>query len=98
MGLLNTDLQAKVILRPIDDPVLSKAIALAIRYALRAADAVQLASCLAVRDALPDVVTTLVCGDGGINRSTVAHGLLTVDPKDASTFASLRVAASRAKT
>ncbi|MGH9489998.1 MAG: type II toxin-antitoxin system VapC family toxin [Terriglobales bacterium] len=76
---LNRDMDEVFLLQPVSDAVLQQAGALLDRRALRAYDAVQLASCLVLAGADPPC---FVCSDRALLRTAGEEGLEIFDPAD----------------
>ena len=65
--------------QPLSSPVMEEAARLIDRHPLRAYDALQLAGCLVVREAMPEPVT-FVCADARLCEAAANEGLTTLDP------------------
>jgi uncharacterized protein len=79
--LFERHLETDYVTRSIDAAILDRAKALVDRHGLRAYDAVQLASCLALEQILAEL-PILVCGDLDLLRAAVVEGLDVLNPTD----------------
>lgn len=84
MQLLEDHWKSRFVRQPVSDLLLDHACTLLEKHGLRAYDAVQLASCLAIqRTALASqTFVTFVCSDTLLCDAAAAEGLIATDPED----------------
>lgn len=75
--------KTRLIRQPVSDPILDMACDLLDRHGLRAYDAIQLASCLALnKTAAVNSAAAFVCSDTHLNDAAAAEGLSCLDPEE----------------
>ena len=87
LRLLWTDVD-RLTIQPVSEAVMSDAIAASMRFALRAPDAIQLATAVALRAATRDLV--FVCSDTALCKAATASRLTVLNPTAPSALATLR--------
>lgn len=90
MGNLSRDIEEVIQLHSVTDDVVSEAINLCVDHALRAADAVHLATALSVKDAFPGETIYFVASDARLNAVCDEIGLVVLDPERAGALGILR--------
>ncbi|MDP2934894.1 MAG: type II toxin-antitoxin system VapC family toxin [Dehalococcoidia bacterium] len=76
------DVREVMVLQPVSEMVLSEAIDLIMTHALRAPDAVHLATALSIRASLSDVPLAFVASDARLKAACGASGLSVLDPEE----------------
>lgn len=76
---IEDDASALFLVQPSTSAVMEEAARLIDRHPLRAYDALQLAGCLVVREAMPEPVT-FVCADSRLCEAAASEGLATLNP------------------
>ena len=79
LGKIEDDCSTLFLTQPLSSPVMEEAARLIDRHPLRAYDALQLAGCLFVREAMPEPVT-FVCADARLCEAASNEGLTTLNP------------------
>lgn len=81
LGDLSQDARQLLALQPVSDVVLSDALSLITDHALRAPDAVQLATALIIRSSVPSEAAYFICTDAKLLGACEGSGLATIDPE-----------------
>ena len=76
---IEDDCSTLFLTQPLSSPVMEEAARVIDRHPLRAYDALQLAGCLVVREAMPEPVT-FVCADARLCEAAADEGLTTLNP------------------
>ena len=90
MGSLSKDLVDVIQLQSVTDNVVSDAIKLSLDHALRAADAVHLATALGIRNVFPGEPCYFVASDAKLNAVSDEIGLVVLDPEKTGALGILR--------
>ena len=88
------DFQGPAYVLSVSDSTLDSATLLTQEYALRASDAVQLASALEVRDSGSGGAVFFVCSDGKLNNAASESALAVLDPEANESLETLRISRS----
>lgn len=89
LGNLDRDLRASIVLQPVSDAVVLEGIKQAMEYALRAPDAVQMATALRAKGGA-DEPFYFICSDGRLKAASSSSGLLVLDPEAPNALETLR--------
>lgn len=76
------DVREVMVLHPVSETVLSEAVDLIMAHALRAPDAVHLATALSIRASLSDMPLVFVASDARLKAAGLASGLPVLDPEE----------------
>jgi predicted nucleic acid-binding protein len=90
MGNLSRDMRETVRLHAVSDSVLSESIRLTQDHALRAPDAIHVATALGVRAGIPGHPFYFLGSDTRLNTACQSSGLLVLDPEEANSLEALR--------
>lgn len=83
LGMVAEDVSETVALQPLTDAVISEAINPVLRNALRAPDALQLATALTVQSLTPGEALYFLCTDSRLKSASQNSGMQVIDPEAA---------------
>lgn len=81
LGQLSQDLRHLIMLQSVSDSVLSEAVDFTMDYALRAPDALQIATALSVRSRVSDQPFYVLCTDSKLKTACENSNLVVLDPE-----------------